>query len=127
VFSLKKDGTVVKLIKLDDNNYRVANGEETGFVETFITVASGDIVIWGVDAADYFLEETQAPAGYNKLAEEVEVTVDVGNATRAEVENKSGAELPSTGGIGTTIFYVLGGLMVTGAVVVLVSKKRMEQ
>ena len=128
VFSLKKAGTVVKLIKLDDNNYRVANGEETDAVDTFTTVESGDIVIWGVDADnDYTLFESAAPAGYNKLAEEVKVTVDAGNATRADVENKSGNELPSTGGIGTTLFYVIGGLMVTGAVVVLVSKKRMEQ
>ena len=127
VFSLKKAGAVVKLIKLDDNNYRVANGAETGVVDTFTTVESGDIVIWGVDAADYFLEETKAPAGYNKLAQEVPVKVGAENSTRADVENKSGNELPSTGGIGTTIFYVLGGLMVTGAVVVLVSKKRMEQ
>ena len=42
-----------------------------------------------------------------------------------EVENKAGTELPSTGGMGTTLFYVLGGLMVLGAVVVLVTKKRM--
>ena len=42
------------------------------------------------------------------------------------VENKTGTELPSTGGIGTTIFYALGGLMAVGAGVLLVAKKRME-
>ena len=41
------------------------------------------------------------------------------------VVNQSGAELPSTGGIGTTIFYVVGGLLVVGAGIVLVTKKRM--
>ena len=128
VFSLKKNGAVVSLIKLNDTNYRVAMPGETGAVTTFTTVASGDIVIWGVDSdSDYTLLETEAPAGYNKLTAEVEVSVSADNATRADVENQTGAELPSTGGIGTTLFYVVGGLMVAGALVVLVSKKRMEE
>ncbi|MBO4289729.1 MAG: isopeptide-forming domain-containing fimbrial protein [Lachnospiraceae bacterium] len=127
VFSLKKGGTVVKLIKLDDNNYRVANGEEAGAVETFITVASGDIVIWGVDADDdYTLEEITPPDGYNKLEGEKDVTVDAGNGTRIDVENKAGSELPSTGGIGTTIFYIVGAILVLGAGIALITKKRMS-
>ena len=44
----------------------------------------------------------------------------------AEVENKTGTELPSTGGIGTTIFYVIGGILVLGAAVLLVTRKRMD-
>ena len=43
------------------------------------------------------------------------------------VENKSGAELPSTGGIGTTVFYVLGGLLVVCAGVLLITKRRMNK
>ena len=126
VFSLKKDGKVVKLIKLDDTNYRVANGNEAGAVDTFVTVDIGDIVIWGVDADDdYTLEEITAPAGYNKLPAEVEVTVNADNNTQVDVENKAGTELPSTGGVGTTMFYVIGGLMMLMAVVLLVTKKRM--
>ena len=128
VFSLKKAGAVVNLIKLDDNNYRVANGSETGAVATFTTVAQGDIVIWGVDKdSDYTLLEVTPPDGYNELSGEVAVTVNDENSTQIDVENKSGAELPSTGGIGTTLFYVVGGLLVAGALVVLVSKKRMEE
>ena len=42
-----------------------------------------------------------------------------------DIENKSGATLPETGGIGTTLFYVIGGLLVVGAGVLLVTKKRM--
>ena len=45
----------------------------------------------------------------------------------AKINNQSGTELPSTGGIGTTIFYVLGGVLVVGAAVLLVTKKRMER
>lgn len=124
VFSLKQDNAVVKLIKIDNNNYRVAKEGEEGAVDTFTTVASGDIVIWGVDADKYALREIQAPEGYNLLADEVEVTVDAGNATRADVENKSGTELPSTGGIGTKIFYGVGAVLVIGAGVVLMGRKR---
>ena len=44
----------------------------------------------------------------------------------AKVENKSGSELPETGGMGTTIFYVLGSILVLGAAVLLITKKRMN-
>ncbi len=126
VFSLKKNGVVIPLVKIDDMNYRVAKAGETGAVDTFTTVATGDIVIWGLDTdTDYTLEEITAPAGYNKLPAEVEVTVKADNSTQVDVENKAGTELPSTGGVGTTMFYVIGGLMMLAAVVLLVTKKRM--
>lgn len=125
-FELKKGDAVVKLIKINDTNYRVAMAGEAGAVETFTTVADGDIVIWGVDAdSDYTLNETAAPAGYNKLTAEVAVTVSASNDTRVDVINNAGTELPSTGGVGTTVFYVIGGLMMLMAVVLLVTKKRM--
>ena len=126
VFSLKKNGTVVPLVKIDDNNYRVANpGENATTTNTFTTVASGDIVIWGVDADnDYTLEEITPPAGYNALGSEVNVTVDAGDATRIDVANSTGSELPSTGGIGTTIFYIVGAILVLGAAIILIAKRR---
>ena len=109
----------------------------------------------GLDDGNYRLTETVTPAGYNTIAP-IEFTVtaehDVlsdnpaltslsGNATTgeltftssttegslsADVVNKAGSVLPSTGGIGTTIFYVLGGVLVLAAVVLLVTKKRMS-
>lgn len=124
-FSLKVGTEVVKLIKIDDNNYRVANGDEEGAITEFVTVEEGDIVIWGVDADTYYLTENEAPAGYNKLSADVEVKVDAGTAYRADIANNSGSTLPSTGGVGTTMFYVFGSMMVVGAAVVLVTKKRM--
>ena len=126
-FQLKDaSGNVIKLVKVSDTEYRVANGDETGAVDSFTTVASGKIVIKGVDLDTYTLVETAAPAGYNTLKDPVEVTVLATNALTVEVPNASGTELPSTGGIGTTIFYVVGGILVIGAGVVLVSKKRMD-
>ena len=73
-----------------------------------------------------------APTGYNMLKEPVTVDVKgsdtvVGSLTvTEEVSNQSGTELPSTGGMGTTLFYVLGGVLVAAAVVLLVTKKRMH-
>lgn len=58
---------------------------------------------------------------------EVNVDIDTIAATAVVVVNKAGTELPSTGGMGTTIFYVLGAVLVVGAGVLLVTKKRMSQ
>ena len=130
-FSLKKgkeeNSTVVNLIRIDDNNYRVANSEETGVVETFITVEDGDIVIWGVDSDDdYTLEEISAPDGYNKLTSEVKVTVEAGNETRADIINSTGTQLPTTGGMGTKMFYIVGMMLMTGSAVMLITRRRMK-
>ena len=112
-----------------------------------VTPASGNIKLKGLDAGTYYLEETKAPTGYNKLSAPIKVeinstlpdaaggtasyTVTYGdNAPAANgvvrVENKTGTTLPSTGGIGTTIFYVVGGGLMVAAIVLLVTKKRME-
>lgn len=89
----------------------------------------------GLKDGTYYLEEIKAPAGYNLLKGPVPVTVNGANATTANlssltvtgnVENSSGAELPETGGMGTTIFYVLGSVLILAAVVLLVTRKRMS-
>ncbi len=146
VFQVLKGTEVVKLIKIDATNYRVADDTEAAgtpvshaddgelntvevgaLVNDFVTVASGDITIWGVDSdTDYKLHEVQPPKGYNALAADKEVTVNADNNTRVDVENNTGAQLPSTGGIGTTIFYVVGGVLVLAAIILLVTKKRMS-
>lgn len=97
-----------------------------------VTGDDGKITIKGLDADKYYLRETQAPAGYNKLSADVKVTVTgivdgTHTAVVAKINNQSGTVLPSTGGIGTTLFYIVGGIMVVGAVVALITKKRMEE
>ena len=128
---------------------KVTEGKLTGWTKEkaeATKLVSGDdgmIAVEGLDADTYYLEETKAPGGYNKLAGPVKVeishtVIDEGAhmtntlkqdgtvVAKVEIENKSGTELPSTGGIGTTIFYVLGSILVIGAVVLLIAKKRMS-
>ncbi len=114
--------------------------DATGTVDTIETYANGKFIIVGLDEGTYKLHETEAPAGYNKLASDLDVvitsthndtdltaTYEINGETPAtiEVENKTGSLLPETGGIGTTIFYVVGGILMLAALVLLVSKKRM--
>lgn len=100
----------------------------TAFTD-FTTTADKKVQIDGLDNKKaYKLEEIEAPAGYNKLQNKVDLTVD--STTKLfdsqEIANNKGTELPSTGGIGTTIFYVVGGVLVLAALVMLITKKRMS-
>ncbi|MDD5907688.1 MAG: SpaH/EbpB family LPXTG-anchored major pilin [Clostridia bacterium] len=138
-FTLSKnaDGSnPIALVSEGNNVYRVAKTGETGTVTEITTDATGKFTIKGLDADTYYLTETAAPAGYNKLAGPVTIVIGengVVNGTtgapqsvnEVKVLNQSGTELPSTGGMGTTVFYVLGGVLVVGAVVLLITKKRM--
>ena len=145
-----KDAQFVLLNSSKDKVATVVNGKFASWVavpaaaedgtitwpnNTVLTTGeNGKIVIKGLDADTYYLREVKAPDGYNKLAADVEVKIS--GATEgtdgqltyttvvAKVNNQSGTELPSTGGIGTTIFYVIGAALVIGAIVILVAKKR---
>ena len=137
-----------------------AEGE--GLVNELTTPDSGLIIVKGVIDDTYIINETAAPAGYNKIDDDISVTaVKTGEksttvtkyydkdgkevdtqteetvtvtvsieklaATPVVVFNKSGAELPTTGGIGTTLFYVFGSILVLGAGIVLVTKRRVRE
>ena len=139
LYDAKTEGNESALIDEGNGVYRVATAAEKaaeGFVSA--TIKAGKVTIKGLDSGTYYLEETKAPAGYNVLAERVEVKIDHANLTATvegdtyvsggvQVINQTGAELPSTGGIGTTIFYVVGGLLVVAAGVLLVTRKRMSK
>lgn len=102
----------------------------------FVSPVSGEFTIEGLDVGTYYLLETEAPVGYNLLADAIAVVIEDTADNKAdapnveipytEVENNTGFELPSTGGMGTTLFYLVGGMMVVAAGVLLVTKKRME-
>ena len=142
VFALKKSNT--EYYKIDDNG-AVTWVATAAAADKFTSVADTGLFgpFAGLDAGTYLLEEITPPAGYNKAADQeviiaptyennVLVTDGSGNDTAATdgkievtVLNNKGATLPETGGIGTTMFYVIGAALVIGAGVVLVSKKRM--
>ena len=149
-----KDAQFVLLNEDKDKVATVVNGKITGWADvpaagddgtitwpdnTILTTnEQGKIEIDGLDADTYYLREIKAPAGYNALGADVEVKIT--GATKvegsndltytpvtAEINNQSGTELPSTGGMGTTVFYVLGSVLALGAAVVLVTRKRMKE
>lgn len=142
-FTLSKntDGTnPIKLVDITngaaEGKYRVAKTGEATTTDKVITPATGKFTIQGLDADIYYLTETKQPDGYNKLSKAVKIVIDEkGNITvddktpsteLVEVENKSGSILPSTGGMGTTLFYIFGAILVIGSGVVLITKKRMK-
>lgn len=158
--------------KLKDAEFKLQNADGkwatvdntnkvTGWVDTqdkgsiLKTDANGLAKIIGLDAGNYKLHETKAPAGYNKLKDPIDITItaelDKGENTPAlkaltikvgtgaaekgdvakglvstTVTNNSGATLPETGGVGTTLFYIIGGVLMVGAAVLLVTRKRMN-
>lgn len=139
MFTLSKnsDGTdPIKLIDKGSNTYRVAKKDETNTITKVTTPADGKFTIQGLGAGIYYLTETKQPAGYNKLKDPVTVGIDengkvtVGNDTNpvdeVGVENKTGTVLPSTGGAGTTMIYLVGAVLVLGSGVVLVTKRRVK-
>lgn len=137
---------LISLIDNGDGSYTVAPAGYTGSVVNVMT--AGKITIKGLDdATEYYLYETKAPAGYNRLTDAVKFKITAGydgfgeNCTSVTTEvnedvpqaglsitvkNNKGASLPSTGGIGTTLFYVIGGGLMAVAAVLLVTKKRMN-
>lgn len=108
------------------------------------TDANGLITFEGLGAGTYYITELKTKSGYNLLTAPITVTITAApsatgcswtvstNATfeddmvKLTVENNKGSVLPITGGIGTTIFYVIGGLLVCGAVVMAITKKKLS-
>lgn len=127
--------------------YRKATDGESNTVYKITTNGTGKFKFYGLKEGDYYLKEIKAPDGYNKLKEPIKVTVskkvedatnqingyllyytygkNSGNgATEVQVINETGSLLPSTGGMGTTLIYLIGGALVLGSGIVLANKKR---
>ncbi len=137
---LDKNDNVIKFSEVTGKEVPTYMVDENGTVDTITTDDNGKFEFVGLDEGEYKLHETEAPEGYNKLAVDKDViitstydeealtaTYKINNADAAtiEVENKTGTLLPETGGIGTTIFYIVGIVMMLGAGIILISKKRM--
>ena len=119
----------------DAKAYRVASSEEIAAMTVDGKVNSAAIVvdengaakIVGLNQSTYYLQEDVAPTGYNKLTERKQVVVSSTTALETlTVENNSGSVLPSTGGIGTTIFYILGGVLIIAGVAYFMVRRKAE-
>ena len=146
-FTLSKnvDGaSPIELIKVSGEDatagtelvYRLATSKDTTGKETVVTTpTSGKFKIVGLDYDTYYLTETEAPNGFNKLKKAVKIEMTAGGlgtfkiddattpASKAEIENKTGTLLPSTGGVGTTMMYIVGAALLIGSGVLLITKK----
>lgn len=113
------------LLVLDGDSYRPAMAQENG-----VEIEAGRVRINGLASGTYYLEETQAPEGYNQLTSRFEFKIedaDLIGETPVFVENTTGTILPSTGGMGTVLFLTIGSIMVIGFGVLLVTKLRMAK
>lgn len=129
------DEDEIKLKMNDDGTYSRDFSTEGKGVE-MISGQDGQFNVKGLDAGTYYLRETKTPDGYSACPDTtivISATHDgnnvslSGNLSNKIINNKAGGiTLPSTGGIGTTLFYVVGGGLMVAAIVLLVTKKRME-
>ncbi len=129
------DEDEIKLKMNDDGTYSRDFSTEGKGVE-MLSNKDGQFNVKGLDAGTYYLRETKTPDGYSACPDTtivISATHDVnhvslsGNLSTTIINKKAGGiTLPSTGGIGTTIFYVVGGGLMVAAIVLLVTKKRME-
>ena len=139
-FRLYSDKACTQEVKLyqKDNFYfpiKDATDKDKDAVQ-MISGQDGQFNVKGLDAGTYYLRETKTPDDYSACANKeivISATHDVnhvdlsGNLSTTIINKKAGGiTLPSTGGIGTTIFYVVGGGLMVAAIVLLVTKKRME-
>ena len=138
LYDVEVGGNAIELIQIDEKNYRRAfKTDDPEKVVTKIVVKDGLVTVAGFDNGTYYLQETQTPAGYNKLDDRIDFTISDENLSAIFVEevyaaesgvqvvNNSGTVLPGTGGMGTTLFYIFGGIFAMAAVVLLITKKRM--
>jgi LPXTG-motif cell wall-anchored protein len=140
----ENDKSVVKFRKVSDTHYVV---DPAGEVTDIVTVEKDPVKLEGFNLENYVLVETQAPEGYNLLVNDgdefeyiddnkqtvktshYQVATITANTTAEDiyletVENSTGLTLPSTGGIGTTIFYIVGGLLIVAGVAYFIVRRK---
>lgn len=135
-----EDGNEAKTLKGAKFILYAEDGETVVREETEVD-ANGKLTWDGLEAGSYKLVETVAPAGYRLDSTPKDVTLSNTTATgddplkdgdqtyvlESKVPNTPGSTLPSTGGMGTTIFYVIGGILVLAAAIILISRRKVQQ
>lgn len=124
----------LKFTKKTGSNYRFDSTNGSIELESY---TDGMINIQGLKSGTYYLKETKAPDGYNVLKTPIKIVVKGDDktgqliikvkdevVTQVEVQNNKGSLLPSTGGMGTTLIYVVGSILVLASGIVLFSKRK---
>lgn len=137
--------TEIPVYKAGNGAYYPVAGRTDVTGEEMFSAADGTFNIKGLDAGTYVLKETTTLSGFNPI-DPLTIVIDAthkenGNTTSVDltfnkettknmtndIENKKGSTLPETGGVGTTIFYIAGGVLAVAAAILLVTKKRMSK
>ena len=132
------DSNAIKFIQDREKYTYAADQTNENATKTLESQNSGYIKIQGLEAGIYYLKETEAPRGYNKISEPIKIEIGTNDDGTQKitvknefvedgvvrVKNNTGSLLPSTGGMGTTLIYVVGSILVLASAIVLFSKKK---
>lgn len=136
ILSKVENATEADAIKFTSNGafYRYTIGQTNGGGNTtLVSPTKGRFEIQGLEAGTYYLKETEAPKGYNKIQKSIKIEILEGGSIKVDnnaitgdvrVQNNTGSILPSTGGMGTTLIYVVGSILVLASGIVLFSKRK---
>ena len=141
ILSTKENPSEEDALKFINEGDKYRYATTGGDTELVSAAADGMININGLQSGTYYLKETKAPDGYNTLKDPIKIVVEGdattgkpvikvdknGNATdvdKVKVQNNKGSILPSTGGMGTTLIYVVGSILVLASGMVLFNKRK---
>ena len=136
ILSKVENATEADAIKFTPNGavYRYTVDQTNGGGNTtLVSPTDGHFEINGLEAGTYYLKETEAPKGYNKIQKSIKVQILENGSIKVDnnaitgdvkVQNNTGSILPSTGGMGTTLIYVVGSILVLASGMVLFNKRK---